>query len=235
MYRITAWALLFLATPCLAQQTESVTVNASALVGAWEVTHPFYIAKHGIFSAFEFGPPTPGFCRIEQAAGDLAFHCFNSGNGTVTLEGRDIHFAGGSMMARIVLDGSLESGNSFTGHQAIKLAGITAEDSQLSSGRKIDLSAAQAGPAAALLRTILTNGLAQVPHDAKVKDSPVLTPELGAVQAVIWLGHQNKGGGPTQPPIKDYFSVYAVEFDHGERLCGLHQRDNSVLDAFQCA
>jgi hypothetical protein len=26
-----------------------------------------------------------------------------------------------------------------------------------------------------------------------------------------------------------------VEFDHGERICGVHQRDDGVMDALQCA
>jgi hypothetical protein len=27
---------------------------------------------------------------------------------------------------------------------------------------------------------------------------------------------------------------FAVEFEHGQRLCGLHQRDDGVLDYFRC-
>ena len=52
---------------------------------------------------------------------------------------------------------------------------------------------------------------------------------------MVWLGHQDKDGGPEQQALKDYFSVYVVEFDHGERICGLHQRSDGVLDAFNCA
>jgi len=32
----------------------------------------------------------------------------------------------------------------------------------------------------------------------------------------------------------DATSVYAVEFEGGERICGLHQRGDGTLDAFQC-
>jgi hypothetical protein len=232
--RLAPAFLLLSAMAASAQETESVTVNASALVGVWKITSPSYVVKRGIFSSIEFGPLAPRFCRIEQDKDQLNAYCLNKGNGTVTLDGRTIHFAQGIMIARVVLEGTLDSGNSFTGHLAIKLAGIAAEDPNMSSGGKLDLSKPQIGPADALLRAIITNGLAQTPHTAQVKDSPALTPGLGAVQALAWLGHQDKGGGPGQEAIKDYFSVYAVEFDHGERLCGLHQRDDGMLDAFGC-
>lgn len=230
--RLVAAFLLLSAIAATAQETESVTVNASALPGVWKITRPSYIAKRGVFGAIKFGPLTSGFCRIEQADG-LTFHCLSSGSGTVTLDGPNIHFAQGIIIARAVLDGTFDTGNSFTGRMAMKLAGITTEDSHLSSGGKLDLSKLQTGPADALLRTVITNGLAQIPHDAKLKE-PALPSDLGEVQALIWLGHQDKGGGPDQPTVKDYFSVYAVEFDHGERLCGLHQRDDGVLDVLHC-
>lgn len=231
--RLASAFLLLSAMAATAQETESVIVNASAVVGVWKITKPSYVAKHGLFGAIEFGPPTSGFCRIEQAGG-LAFHCLNSGSGTVTLDGYTIHFAQGVMIARVVLEGALDSANGFTGHQAIKLAGITTEDANLSSGGKLDLSKPQTGPADPLMRALLANGLAQTPHDAKLNDSPALSPDLGGIQALVWLGHQDKGAAPDQQAIKDYFSVYAVEFDHGERLCGLHQGEDGVLDAFQC-
>lgn len=229
--RLAPLLLLLSVTTATAQETESVTVNASAMVGVWKITRPSYIAKRGLFGAIEFGPPAAGFCRIEQADG-LTFHCLNSGSGTVTLDGHNIHFAQGIMIARIVLEGTLDSGDGFTGHMAIKLAGITTEDPNVSSGGKLDLSKPQTGPADALLHTMITN--ASVEHDAGAKDRPTLPSDLGGVQALIWLGSQDKGGGPDQQAVKNYFSVYAVEFDHGERLCSLHQREDGALDAFLC-
>jgi hypothetical protein len=231
--RLAATFLLLSAIAATAQETESVTVNASALLGVWKITSPSYIVKRGIFSSIEFGPLTARFCRIEQAKDELTTYCLDGGSSTVTLDGRTIHFARGILVARAVLEGTLDSNNSFTGRMAMKLAGITTEDSHLSSGGKLDLSKPQTGPADALLRTAIANGLAQIPHDAKLKDA-ALPSGLGEVQALIWLGHQDKAGGPDQPTTKDYFSVYAAEFDHGERLCGLHQRDDGVLDVLHC-
>jgi hypothetical protein len=232
--RLASAFLLLSAMAASAQQTESITVNASALVGVWKITSPSYIVKRGIFSGIEFGPLSSRFCRIEQMKDELTSYCLNGGRNTVSLNGRSIHFARGIMIARAVLDGTLDSSTSFTGRMAMKLAGITTEDSNLSSGGKLDLSRPQTGPADALMRRALTDGLAQIPHDARLKDPPVLESGLGEIQALIWLGQQDQGGGPNQQTMKDYFSVYAVEFDHGERLCGLHQRGDGILDAFQC-
>jgi len=233
--RLASVFLLLSAMTASAQQTESITVNANALVGVWKITSPAYLAKRGIFGGIEFGPLYPRFCRIEQVKNELMAHCLNGGSNTVTLDGRTIHFARGIAIARVVLEGALDSSNSFTGHMAMKLAGITTEDANLSSGGKLDLSEPQVGPADPLMRALVANGLAQVPHDARVQASPALTPDLGGIQAVVWLGHQDKGGRPEQQALKDYFSVYVVEFDHGERICGLHQRSDGVLDAFNCA
>lgn len=36
------------------------------------------------------------------------------------------------------------------------------------------------------------------------------------------------------PNRPDFFSVYLVRFADGELLCGLHQRDDGMLDAFGC-
>ena len=36
------------------------------------------------------------------------------------------------------------------------------------------------------------------------------------------------------PNRPDFFSVYLVRFADRELLCGLHQRDDGVLDAFGC-
>jgi len=233
--RLASVFLLLSAIAASAQKTESITVNASALAGVWQITSPSYVAKRGIFSGIEFGPLAARFCRVEQIKNELTSYCLNGGSGIVTIDGRIIHFARGIMIARVVLEGTLDSSDSFTGHMAMKLAGITTEDPNVSSGRKLNLSDQKTGPADAVLRAAISNGLAQTPHDAKVKDIPTLTPDLGSVQAMIWLGHQSQGGAPDQQAIKDYFSVYAVEFDHGERICGLHQRDDGVLDAFHCS
>ncbi len=101
---------------------------------------------------------------------------------------------------------------------------------------------------APLLRRILDQGLPAVPQDAdamKKNGSILALPKLGAVQSLAYLGQETKWDWPPPPGTKvdvmhlpsrpDFFSVYFVRFAEGERLCGLHQRDDGVLDAFRCA
>jgi hypothetical protein len=85
-----------------------------------------------------------------------------------------------------------------------------------------------------LLRAILSDGLAQVPHDPRMKDNLPDRAKLGNMEAVFYLGRQERSGRPGENAA-DFFTVYAIEFDNGERICGLHQRDDGLLDAFQCA
>jgi len=239
MREIVPVALLCLVTvQAVAQQTESITVEASALVGPWELTRPNYLGKTGIFGDWKWGPPKDSFCRIEPVHSELTIRCLNNDAGTVVVDGDHIHFAWGTMMARMVIDGVFRSEADFTGHAEAKLAGISLEDPGLSSGSKVNpapVSDDKAGEAA-LLRTILIDGLEKVPHQATIKDSSAVreTLGLGNVQAVAYLGQQNKFGGPKQQDILDFYSVYAVEFESGERICGLHQRGDGTLDAFHC-
>ena len=85
-----------------------------------------------------------------------------------------------------------------------------------------------------LLRDVVAQGVAGTPHGDKVKDSPALRADLGSLQTAVYLGQQDRVGGPGKTD-KGFFTVYALEFDKGERICGLHRRDDGVLDAFQCS
>ena len=100
---------------------------------------------------------------------------------------------------------------------------------------------------APLLRRILEQGLEGVPQDVEAmrKNETTRTlPKLGAVQSLSYLGQETKWDWPPPPGVKqdithlpsrpDFFSVYFVRFADGERLCGLHQRADGVLDAFRC-
>ena len=192
--------------------------------------------KSGLFSDWKWGPPGDSFCRIEQTEGELAFHCLAMGQGTAAITGNHIHLAWGSMMARLVIDADFQSDSSFAGHAAAKLAGISIEDPGPSTSAKINPAPGAADKGGKLLQTIVSDGLVHVPHDPKVKDSPALQEpnKLGSAQAFIYLGQQPRSG-PPGTDLPDFFAVYAVEFDNGERICGLHQRDDGMLDAFQCA
>jgi hypothetical protein len=51
------------------------------------------------------------------------------------------------------------------------------------------------------------------------------------MEAIAYLGQGPKFGSATE---LDFYSIYAVEFVGGERICGLHQRGDGTLDAFLC-
>ena len=225
-----------------AQPVETVVVSASALAGVWKITRPNYVAKRGFFSALEWGPMRPTYCRFEQTGGDLTGRCLPGGAvWTTTIADGHIHLAFGTMMARFIIDGTLQSATHFIGTNTIKLSGIGFDAPTPSEGDKLTVSetTSDKGGKVALLRTILTSGMPNVPHDdaAIKKMNPNLSavPQMGQVRAIAYLGPMAKPQRPDQPETDlDFFSVYAVEFDSGERICGLHQRADGVLDAFLC-
>ncbi|HET7084639.1 MAG TPA: hypothetical protein VFI23_07710 [Rhizomicrobium sp.] len=233
--RLTSAFLLLSAMAASAQETESVTVNASALVGIWKLNHPHYAGKADLFAPLKFGPLNENFCRIEQAKEDLTINCLAAGDGRVVLEAGNIRVIWGGTLARLVIGGALQSDHSFAGHAAVRVMGITTEDDKNSSGMKMDLSdSPDKGGKAGLLRGILTDGLGQIPHETAVTESKAITPVLGGLQAIAYVGQQDRFAPPGKQGSPGFFSVYAVEFEKGERLCGLHQREDGVLDAFRC-
>jgi hypothetical protein len=245
MMRNAAAFLLLLPAPTAVladTPTETVVVDASTLTGVWKIAKPSYVQKEGFFGALKWGPLQEQYCRIGQQGG-LTLNCLpGPKDGAVTIEGTHIHLAWGTMMARLALDGTLQSSNHFQATYEIKLAGVSFTDSEKSTGVKLSIAptARDKNAEAALLRTILTDGMAGVPHDdaAIQKAAPTSgdMQKLGAIQDIAYLGQQAPLAGP--PGAKqdkvDYFSVYAVEFESGERICGLHQQADGVLDAFLC-
>ena len=162
-------------------------------------------------------------------------------NGAASLSDGSIHLAWGIMMARLVVDGRFETPTHYTGTFTFKLAGIRVVNPAPVSGTKVVPSPQAPDPdgKAALLRTILTEGPSRMPldTDAIAKNTGGLADTLkavppGPVLQIVWMGQEpryNRG-------VKelDGISVYAVEFEGGERICGLHQRSDGTLDAFQC-
>jgi hypothetical protein len=235
MRTVAAAALAcLLVLPAAAQNIECVTVSANAVPGIWKITHPHALTKAGLFGDWKWERRRESFCRIDQSGSGMAFHCLYMGEGTVTVSGNRIHLAWGSMMARLVVDGEFQSDTSFSGHSAAKLAGLTIEDPALSSGIRIVTAAGAAdkGGKSNLLRTAVSD-IMLAPHSPAVKASPALSAALGRAQTFIYLGQQS-----FDLPGREntgLLAVYAIEFDNGERICGLHQDDDGTLDAFLCA
>ena len=243
------------ALPATAQDkpVESVTVYGSTLVGVWRAGLPLYAGKASIFSPLIWGPLRDTFCRITPRQNDLEASCLQlfGQNPTVTTDGTHVHFAMGTMMARLVMDGDLVSAEHIRGHFQAKLVGIALEDSAVSEiiGVTPDPATSDKGGKAALLRRILEEGLSDVPYDDAAigmwwHGQIAAVPKLGAVRTIAYLGQETYWGTPpppegaknwhARPDRPDFFSVYLVDFADGERLCGLHQRDDGVLDGFHC-
>jgi len=244
---LVAMSASVMAADARAQVPETVLIEGGTLSGVWKISAPesfgVDLLQHSTFGAMK-----DEFCRIEQVRADVAVHClgshFYSRDGTLHVEGTKLHLAWGMPLLRMVIDGTLQSSSSFVGTFAFKLSGIVHHNPALSTGTKLTLSETapdKAGKAALLERLLgeLANGPLLAPHDdaamkRNAEDIELPTPNdlqaLGAVKAVIHLG--GMPGGDRN--VDDFFSVYDVEFVNGERLCGLHQRDDGALDGLVC-
>lgn len=213
---------------------ESVTVHGPT--GIWRVSGPGWL-KAGLFQGFHWGPLRERYCRVVTGEKGLHTRCYSHDYGTSdTLEsdGHAVHLAWGTMMARIVMDGTMASPTRFTGHFGVKIAGIRVRDDDLTEGVKIepDPAAPDAAGKVALLRAILSGHTP--PHEARL-DKPIAEAQamnLGAIQSIAYIGAQDKPTGAGQTPVPGWLAVYAVDFDKGQRVCVLHQGEQ--LDAFEC-
>lgn len=124
----------------------------------------------------------------------------------------------------------------FTGHFALKLAGVPIENSDLTEGAKIEVKTDTPDTAgkAGLVRDIL--GGVTPAHDPKPDDGLAAAHalQLGGIEAVSYLGQEGKTEGPKTVPDPNYLTLYVIEFAQGERICALHQAPDGMLDAFQC-
>jgi hypothetical protein len=251
--------LCLLATPAMAQDAplETVTTHGSSLVGVWHGG----LIQFGLWnSIIPFSDPKlmgiiDGFCRIGLRKDALGMSCLQtSDNPPITTDGTHLHFAGGSFIGGGGFDGDQVSAGQLRGRYWVRRWGVRYENPSASLASRVtaDPAAPDKAGKAALLRRILDDGLAGVPQDAEAlkKNGPAFSPlQLGAIQAVTYLGQETKWDWPPPPETKldmshlrfediphrpDFFSVYHVRFADGERLCGLHQREDGVLDALRC-
>lgn len=254
MKRLALLALLF-ATPAAAEDTqiESVTVNGRSLAGVWHGTlvqsgFRSLLSNLAGVSPLTFGQMVPAFCRIAPLKNDLEMSCMQFGDemGRATIEDNIVRIGG----SRMTFEGDQPDINRLRGHfRSRSWLGIARENPTVAEAIRVVPQADTPDKAgkAPLLRRILEQGLNAAPHDAdamKKNDSVLILPKLGAVQSLSYLGQETKWDWPPPPGVEqdimnipnrpDFFSVYFVRFAEGERLCGLHQRDDGVLDAFRC-
>src|SRR3954468_12624932 len=129
-----------------------------------------------------------------------------------------------------------------------RIAGIPRENPAPASATKLVLSEAapDGGGKAALLRATLQQleqGKLTLPQDPEaIDDNGGALPDdikpLGALQIVTYLGPSFRELGHSTAGVPDmdldFLRAYAVEFEHGQRICGLRQRADGVLDVFRC-
>jgi hypothetical protein len=199
------WVLCALGVPAAAQETVTVE-KARGMTGLWRIEVPRSI-RITFFHDAQFGEMRPVFCRIGEAGN---IHCLNGGysrEGTVSVDGNSVHIAWGTAMARFVIDG-VRDGDTIRGRFAFKFSGISLiAPSPLVGARLESLGNEASSQAAAMI--------------AQLKSTPPPALEgLGTVEEVSYLGTSPRLDGNGDA---DYFSVYALEFPGGERICGVHE------------
>ena len=229
MKRLLALTLL-LSAPALAEDvpTETVTVKGSTLVGIWQIETPRTptIGKKTVWH-----PAQTRYCRVAAAGGELVVNCLDFAGGSVEEDHDKFHFAWGSFLAREVLDATLISASRFEGRSALKLSGVEMGSDDITTGMKLTIkpdSTDIAGKGGLLAHVLeqLQNGV-----QVAVQQLPSSIRTLGAVKVITYLGKANQTQAKNQPID---LSVYGVAFADGERICGLHQRDDGTIDVLRC-
>jgi hypothetical protein len=253
MKRFALIALLA-ATSALAQDTqlETVTARGRSLVGVWHGTLA-QSAFRGLFgnltgiTPMKLGQLVPVYCRIAPVQGELEIFCHQFGSlGRVTNTDGIVRIVG----SRMSFQGEQPDVNTLRGrYRSRSWLGLSKASPTIAEAVRVvpQADAPDGAGKTALLRQILESGLTAVPQDAqamKNNRSRLTVPQVGPVQSISYLGQETKWDWPPPPGTRadimnlpnrpDFFSVYLVRFADGEQLCGLHQRDDGVLDAFGC-
>jgi hypothetical protein len=187
------------------------------------------------------------YCRIAPKEIELEISCPQFGHmGRVTIEDGLVRIGG----SRVAFEGEQPDVNTLRGrYRSRSWLGLSQGNPAVAEAVRVvpQADAPDASGNAALLRQILEQGLAAVPQDGEAmkKNGSSRTPlKIGPVQSLSYLGQETKWDWPPPPGTRqdimnlpnrpDFFSIYWVRFADGELLCGLHQRDDGVLDAFGC-
>lgn len=253
MIRLVLCGML-LVTTAFAQDTElePVTIRGKALVGVWHGT----LGQSGFRGLFgnltgmtpmKLGQVVPVYCRIARVQDELEMSCPQFGSmGRVTLADGRIRIGG----SRVAFEGEQPDMNRLRGRfHSRSWLGLSQVSPIVAEAVRVVPQAEpiDAAGKTSLLRQILEQGLSAVPHDAeamKRNHSNRLPSKVGQVRGIFYLGQETKWDWPPPPGTRadimnlpgrpDFFSVYLVRVADDEMLCGLHQRDDGVLDAIGC-
>lgn len=248
---VLSFALMAFAAAAVDEAPEIAWGKGSDLSGIWRIATPAGgKITVGFGSDVQFEAMEEEFCRIGQKGDDLWVRCLGphhySQVGEGEIDGGKLHLAWGSMALRFVIDAPLVSAVHFDGRFAVKVVGSRHEAPEAATGTKLALALDAPDPEGlkpVLLQAIdeYMNGGLKLPHDQKAInrniDGREPTPakklrDFGKVVGAIYLGKvETKDEAGKRRP---FFSVYDVEFENGERLCGLHRRNDGVIDGFLC-
>jgi hypothetical protein len=241
-----------LAADAPATDLESVLVETNSLDGVWKINVPTYSGGLSVLRGFRGS--LRKFRTILCRVNDRTVRCIGPAlaqEGSISVTGTHAHIAWGSAIARPVIDGNFASATAFSGQFAFKIAGFSHDAPDPATGTKISLSAIPAsndkeGRQLTRMLEELRKGLSSDMLDIQSKDVQ-LPPQqelhaLGGVQSVAYLGESgefitptnNKGPTPDKYKIPTDYRVYDVEFENGERLCGLRIREDSKIDGLKC-
>jgi hypothetical protein len=259
-----AFALALLAGPVMAQPETVKVDGQETLSGLWKISFPAGASGYMPGRGRLYSAAMESFCRLQQMGQSVSAICLpgwgpDSGG---ELGGGTLHLAWGIALARTVIDAKIETASvrAFEGDFALKIFGIRHDAPTPASARKLVLDSTApdtAGKARLLTRTLeeLATGAIATPHAADVAlnfgrqmgNNKANTPEeirsLGKVEAVLYLGEGSAPHGRFSDEdtarrsvaIPGFaFSAYQVEFTNGQRLCGIHERQDGVLDGFLC-
>lgn len=244
--------LAVLGMPTMAEEPppEAVLVKGADLSGIWKIETPDggRIA-FGFSNKVQFGAMEAEFCRIAQRGSDLRVRCLGphsyTQDGEGEIEDGHLHIAWGSMMLRLVIDAPVHSATAFTGRFSVKVIGDRHEAPSPASGTKLTLALDAPDPEGLgplLLQAIgeWVEGGLRLPHDRAAiarnaedwnRVSKRRVHDFGKPLGAIYLGTVDfRKDGKRYP----FYRVYDVEFENGESLCGLHRRDDGVIDGFLC-
>lgn len=261
---LASFCLLAASSVAALAQPETIESRDASLSGLWRIALPAGFGTNGVTTRFEpireslvatvtgisppaFGQMADAYCRISPLRDELEMSCIETGVvERVTLKEGRVRIGD----SRITFEGEQLDAAHLRGHfRSSSWLGVSSENPAIAQAVRISpqTDAPDKTGKAPLLRRILEQGLAAAPQDAdamKKNDSILTLPALGAVESLSYLGQETKWDWPPPPGVKadrmhipsrpDFFSVYFVRFAEGERLCGLHQRDDGVLDAFRC-
>lgn len=239
-------------------RSESVTVeHPNVLAGIWRFPPHERMWAWGLGETLwsDLGPEM--FCRIAPAEPEFTFDCFGPpmAIGKATLDQGEVRLSrkalssaeGYSGRNYWIFRGKLQSNAAIAGHVGATVGGVSRVNPRPITITKQVLSEStpDRGGMAAFLGVVLeqmARGAVMFPADASPDQMAVLTPQtlrqLGAVVSILYVGEYhpvvdvdwNKG----MLYRREASSLYAVEFENGERLCALRRSASGALTEFRC-